>query len=126
MKVIVAVALGGALGAVGRYLVVTGFAAWLGLGFPYGTLTVNVVGSFVMGVLVEVSAQNWTPAPEVRAFFMIGLLGAFTTFSAFSSDVIALYTRGAVLAAGAYVALSLVLTIGGLALGIAVARWGGG
>ena len=123
MKLIVAIALGGAVGAVGRYLVVAGAAAWLGAGFPYGTLTVNVVGSFAMGALVELGVQTWSPSPELKAFLMVGLLGAFTTFSAFAADVVALYGRGALLAAGAYVVASVVLSIAGLIAGIGAVRW---
>ena len=61
-----AVALGGALGAVGRYLVMSAVALWFGLSFPWGTLIVNVVGSFAMGALVEISALVWSPSPELR------------------------------------------------------------
>lgn len=124
MNVIVAVALGGAVGAVGRHLVVAGLATWLGFGFPYGTFTVNVLGSFVMGGLIEYSVESWTPSPAFRAFFMVGLLGAFTTFSAFSADVVALYARGALVTAGVYVVASVVLSIVALGAGIAAVRWG--
>ena len=124
MKLIACIALGGALGAVGRYLVVAGAAACLGAGFPYGTITVNVLGSFAMGALVEFSVQTWSPSPELKAFLIVGLLGAFTTFSAFSADVVALYGRGALLAAGAYIVVSVVLSIAGLFAGVGAVRWG--
>ncbi len=117
-----AVALGGALGAVGRYLVMSGVALWFGLSFPWGTLTVNVVGSFAMGALIEISALAWSPSPELRALLAVGVLGAFTTFSTFSLDVVALIGRGAHTAAGAYIALSVVLSIAALFAGLHLFR----
>ena len=117
-----AVALGGALGAVGRYLVMSAVALWFGLSFPWGTLTVNVVGSFAMGALIEISALAWSPSPEVRALLAVGVLGAFTTFSTFSLDVVALIGRGAHTAAGAYIALSVVLSIAALFAGLHLFR----
>ncbi len=117
-----AVALGGALGAVGRYLVMSAVALWFGLSFPWGTLTVNVVGSFAMGALIEISALAWSPSPEVRALLAVGVLGAFTTFSTFSLDVVALIGRGAHTAAGAYIALSVVLSIAALYAGLQLFR----
>jgi CrcB protein len=117
-----AVALGGALGAVGRYLVMSAVALWFGLSFPWGTLTVNVVGSFAMGALIEISALVWSPSPELRALLAVGVLGAFTTFSTFSLDVVALIGRGAHTAAGAYIALSVVLSIAALFAGLHLFR----
>ncbi len=117
-----AVALGGALGAVGRYLVMSGVALWFGLSFPWGTLIVNVVGSFAMGALVEISALVWSPSPELRALLAVGVLGAFTTFSTFSLDVAALIGRGAHAAAGAYIALSVVLSIAAFFAGLHLFR----
>ena len=122
MKMLAAVALGGALGAVGRYLVMSAVALWFGLSFPWGTLTVNVVGSFAMGALIEISALAWSPSPEVRALLAVGVLGAFTTFSTFSLDVVALIGRGAHTAAGAYIALSVVLSIAALYAGLQLFR----
>ncbi|WP_425052892.1 fluoride efflux transporter CrcB [Psychromarinibacter sp. S121] len=114
------VALGGAVGASGRYL--TGLAAirLIGPGFPWGTLIVNVVGSFLMGVIVvalaEFSANRFAP------LLMTGLLGGFTTFSAFSLDAVTLYERGALGTAALYVIASVVLSLGALFAGLAVAR----
>ena len=119
---LIAIAAGGAFGAVGRYLV-SGLAANLfGLGFPYGTLIVNVVGSFAMGVLVEVGALVWSPSPEIRAMLVTGVLGAFTTFSTFSLDVVTLFERKAYAAAGLYLVLSVVLSIGMLIVGMRLMR----
>ncbi|MEQ9607210.1 MAG: fluoride efflux transporter CrcB [Kiloniellaceae bacterium] len=112
LQLIAAVAAGGALGAVGRYLAVGQVAQWLGHGWPYGTLAVNVAGSFAMGLLIELGALAWSPSPELRAFLAVGFLGAFTTFSTFSMETVLLYERGALLACAAYVAASVVLSVG--------------
>jgi len=112
LQMIAAVAAGAALGAVGRYVAVGLVAQWLGHGFPYGTLAVNVVGSFAMGLIVELGALAWQPSPELRAFLAVGVLGAFTTFSTFSLDAVLLYQRGELAAAALYIAASVVLSIG--------------
>ena len=122
MKLILAIAAGGALGAVARHLVNVQAMALMGIGFPWGTLTVNIVGSFLMGVLVETSALFWSPGPALRAMLAVGVLGAFTTFSTFSLDVVVLYERGALAQTAAYIAASVVLSIGGLFAGLAVVR----
>ncbi len=123
MNIVLAVAVGGAIGAVGRYLVVSGIGHWLGMGFPWGTLTVNAVGSLAMGVLFELGTLAWSPSPELRAMLLVGVLGSFTTFSAFSLDVAVLAARGAWLAVAAYVVVSVLLSIGALAVGMTVVRW---
>ena len=105
------VAIGGALGAMLRY------GIGLFLVFPFGTLAVNVLGSFLMG-LAFVLLSNRGAAP----FVMAGVLGGFTTFSAFSLDVFKLYEAERIAAAGGYVAASVILSIGALALGVAMAR----
>ena len=93
MYLILAIAAGGAVGAVGRHFVNVGMVTMLGTGFPFATLTVNVVGSFLTGVLVHVMAVSWPMSPELRALLTVGGLGAFTTFSTFSLDVALLYER---------------------------------
>ena len=93
-----------------------------GGGFPWGILTANVLGSFLMGLLVEVSALVWQPGAALRAFLAVGLLGAFTTFSTFALDVALLYERGALALAGLYVALSVLLSVGGLFFGLWLVR----
>src|SRR3546814_5903435 len=80
-QLLAAIAFGGALGAVARHLAVGQVALWAGPGFLFGTLAVNVGGSFAMGAIVELSALVWSPSPELRAFLTVGFLGAFTTFS---------------------------------------------
>lgn len=114
------VALGGAIGASGRYL--TGLAAIrvMGPGFPWGTLTVNIVGSFAMGVIVVVlghlSANRFAP------LLMTGVLGGFTTFSAFSLDAITIWERGQHSLAALYVSVSVVFSLAALGLGLILAR----
>ncbi len=122
VKILLAVAAGGALGAVGRYLVITAVGQIFGTGFPLGTIVVNVVGSFVLGALTEVLALVWSPSPELRAMLVVGVLGAFTTFSTFSLDVALLYERGALGQAALYVGASVILSIGGFFLGLALLR----
>ncbi|HVI27550.1 fluoride efflux transporter CrcB [Hansschlegelia sp.] len=117
------VALGGALGSVARYLVNVAAARAFGMSFPWGTFTVNVVGGFVMGLIAAMLAFR-SGSQELRVFLMTGVLGGFTTFSAFSLDAVTLWERGdAGLAAGyvaASVALSIAALFGGLALGRAL------
>jgi CrcB protein len=96
--------------------------SWLGSAFPWGTLTVNIVGCFLMGVLVETSALLWSPSPELRAFIAVGFLGGLTTFSSFSLDVAVLYERGEMMLAAAYVLVSVAASIGGLFAALALVR----
>lgn len=122
MKLILAIAAGGAFGAVARHFVAAQAAAWFGSAFPIGTLTVNVLGSFIMGVLIETMALSWSVSNELRGFLTVGALGAFTTFSTFSLDVVVLIERGETLSAVAYIAASVALSIGALFLGLTVMR----
>ena len=113
------VALGGAIGAALRHLVQTGATRLLGGGFPWGTLAVNVAGSFLMGALFAAATQG---SGRLSPFLAAGLLGGFTTFSAFSIDAMALYARGQTGLAGLYVAGSVALSLAGAAAGIAAVR----
>lgn len=122
MNMVVVIAFGGAVGAVGRHFVDVGMVALLGHGFPWATLTVNVLGSFVMGVLIHLMAVSWTVSPEMRALLTVGGLGAFTTFSTFSLDAVVLYERGQIILAALYVLASVVGAIGGLLVGLRLAR----
>jgi fluoride exporter len=112
MNMVIVVACGGAAGAVARYFVMTQVGHWLGAGFPYGTLVVNVLGSFILGAVIEVSALVWSPSPELQALIVVGVLGAFTTFSTFSLDVVYLVQKGAAVQAALYVGASVMLSIG--------------
>lgn len=120
LSTLLQVALGGAIGASARYLTSVGAMRLLGPGFPWATLTVNVVGSFLMGVLVVVLAQKG--GMKAAPFLMTGLLGGFTTFSAFSLDAFTLYERGQTGVAVVYVAASVLISIAALVAGILVTR----
>lgn len=115
------VALGGAAGASLRYLSGIGIVRLLGhQPFPVAILSVNVLGSFLMGVFVVAAAHRGLT--HLSPLVVTGLLGGFTTFSAFSLEAVTLYERGAVGHAALYVALSVALSIGGLVAGLYVAR----
>ncbi len=122
MGMMLAIASGGAIGAVLRHLVGLVSLKFLGSGFPYGTLSVNVLGSFIMGVLVAYFAHHWNPTQEVRAFLTVGMLGAFTTFSTFSLETITLWERGEIISSALYVLASVVLSIMALAAGLLLIR----
>jgi CrcB protein len=119
---VLAVAAGGVIGAVSRYLIYVAVGHLLGTGFPYATLIVNVVGSFAMGVLVETMALVWSASTAMRLFLTTGILGAFTTFSAFSLDFAILYERRAFALCALYTIASFVLSVGGLFAGLQVMR----
>jgi len=112
-----AIAAGGALGAVMRFWVSGGIYAWLGRGFPYGTLSVNLIGSFIIGIAFVLLTERLTLGAEVRAFVLIGFLGAFTTFSTFSLETLILLQEGLLFKAAANILLSVLLCI--------IATWGG-
>ena len=94
----------------------------LGTGFPWGTVFVNVLGSFAMGVLIELAALKLSMSLEMRAFVFVGLLGGFTTFSTFSLDAVTLFERGEMMPAFFYVLGSVVASVAGLFLGLALMR----
>jgi CrcB protein len=116
---LLSVAAGGALGASARYLSGVAVVRLVGHGFPWGTFFVNVVGSFLMGVIVVMLARKGN---DLAPFLMTGLLGGFTTFSAFSLDAFTLYERGQFSAAVLYVLGSVVLSIMAIIAGILVTR----
>ena len=117
MNMFLAIAVGGAIGAVLRHAVSTGMYGWLGMGFPWGTLVVNVLGSLALGAVVEAGASTLKLTPELRALIATGLLGAFTTFSTFALDAANLFDRQAMISGILYVGLSVSLCIGGFYLG---------
>lgn len=120
IQTLLSVALGGALGASARYLVNVATLRLAGSGFPWATITVNILGSFLMGALVVVFAQK--DLTRLAPFLMTGVLGGFTTFSAFSLDAVALWQRGEVLPAAVYIVGSVSLSLAALLAGMAVAR----
>ncbi|RFP87785.1 fluoride efflux transporter CrcB [Rhodobacteraceae bacterium 63075] len=114
------VALGGAMGASARYLVGLGAVRVIGHGFPWGTLVVNVIGSLAIGALVVFLAHK--DGARLTPFLVTGVLGGFTTFSAFSLDAVTLYERGQVGAATVYVLASVGVSIAALIAGMALMR----
>ena len=117
------VAAGGALGATLRYALGAWTLRALGAGFPYGTFAVNVLGSFVMGVSAALLMERFPSVwGRFAPFLMTGVLGGFTTFSAFSLDALFLIERGRAAAAALYVGGSVALSIGALWAGLALAR----
>ena len=116
------VAAGGAIGAVGRYLVGAQMLRLMGPNFPWGTFTVNIAGSFAMGLLAGLLAFRYNISPEWRAFLTVGVLGGFTTFSAFALDVSVMFERKDQALAGLYIAGSVGLAVAALFAGLALAR----
>jgi len=116
------VALGGAIGASARYAVGIGAVRLMGHGFPWGTLAVNVVGALAMGILVELLALKLSGSQSLRAFLAVGVLGGFTTFSAFSLEVVLMIERKALVLAAAYAGVSVVASVAALFLGLWIAR----
>jgi len=115
MMTLLQVAAGGAIGAVLRFGVTVGMARVTGPGFPLGVLMVNVLGSFLIGGLAVLSFQRGFT--HLNPLLITGILGGFTTFSTFSLEALTLYERGAIVAALAYVGLSLVLSLAAVVLG---------
>jgi fluoride exporter len=116
------VALGGGIGAVARHGVNVWSGRAFGAAFPWHTLIVNVSGCFVMGLLTGLMALKLNLGPEARAFLTTGILGGFTTFSAFALDVALLAERKAYLAAGSYAAVSVLLSLAAVFAGLHLAR----
>jgi len=115
------VAAGSAVGGVARYLM-SGWAQRWGVGFPVGTLLVNVLGSLTLGFLLRYGLQSAVMSAEVRALLTVGFCGGFTTFSTFSYETVALMEDGVWLRAFVYLAASLVLSLAAVLGGMALAR----
>lgn len=122
IAILLSVAAGGALGATGRYLVGHWATISFGTGFPWGTLIVNVVGSVLIAILAFAMIERGDSGPLMRAFAITGVLGGFTTFSAFSLDALSLLERGDAGLAAAYVLASVLLSVGGCMLGFVIVR----
>ncbi|KZS52139.1 fluoride efflux transporter CrcB [Rhizobium anhuiense] len=116
------VAVGGAIGSLLRYYVGQWALRLMGPGFPWGTLAVNVVGCFVIGVFAELIARKFNASVELRLLLITGFLGGFTTFSAFSLDAISLFERGEAVAGGIYIVASVGLSMAAVIAGLAVMR----
>ena len=122
VRLLLLATIGGALGSGARHLVnVAATRAW-GTTFPWSTLIVNGVGCLITGVLAELIATRAGGSPALRAFLMTGILGGFTTFSAFSLDFVGLIERKAQLAAALYLGASVGVSLFGVFVGLALAR----
>ncbi|MBT3014094.1 MAG: fluoride efflux transporter CrcB [Candidatus Thiodiazotropha sp. (ex Lucina aurantia)] len=122
MNQLIAIASGGAVGALFRFWVSSGIYSLLGRGFPYGTLVVNVLGSLVMGFLYVLLLERTTVSPEMRGALLIGFLGAFTTFSTFSIETLNLLEQAELLKAGLNILLSVIACVLACWFGLAVGR----
>ncbi len=116
------IGLGGFLGANARYLVGGWIAERFGSSFPYGTLVINVSGSFLIGLIMTLIVDRFSAPPSARLFLAIGFLGAYTTFSTFSFESLALIQERAYLAAGANLLANVLLGLGAVVLGVIIGR----
>ena len=116
------IGLGGALGAVLRHFMNIWIARMAGSDFPWHTMVINISGSFVMGLLITMMALRWNVGNDLRAFLTTGILGGYTTFSAFSLDFAVLVERKAYTLAGAYALGSVVISLIAIFVGMALAR----
>ena len=122
MKALLYVAMGGALGAVMRYGISSGIYSWFGRSFPYGTLVVNVMGSFAIGIFSILLIEKFNVSQELRLALVVGVLGALTTFSTFSWDTLDLMQQGLMQRAFLNVLLNVVMCITAAWLGAQLAR----
>ncbi len=122
MTHILLVAAGGAFGSVIRYLVGLWTLRTFGPSFPWGTLTVNITGSFLIGVFAELIARKFGASADLRVLLITGVLGGYTTFSAFSLDAVTLFERGEPVTAALYVVASVALSICAVFAGLALMR----
>ncbi len=122
MTLVLMAAAGGAVGAALRHLTNVLCGHLFGAAFPWGTFAVNVLGSFLMGLLIAMLALRWSAPLEVRTFLATGVLGGFTTFSAFSMDFAALIERKAYLAAAGYASGTIILCFAAVFAGLVVGR----
>jgi fluoride exporter len=122
MAVTLWIALGGALGATLRHYMNVWIARMVGGDFPWHTMLINISGSFVMGALISFMALRWSVGNELRAFLTTGILGGYTTFSAFSLDFAVLVERKTYALAGAYALGSVVVSLAAIFVGMAFAR----
>ena len=120
--ILLAVAMGGAVGSLLRYFVASAIQSPAQTGFPWGIFVVNVTGGFAMGVFTELAALKLNISPELRAFLTVGILGGYTTFSTFSLESAILLQRGAYGTAAAYIGGSALLSIAALFAGLALVR----
>ncbi|NDF12042.1 MAG: fluoride efflux transporter CrcB [Proteobacteria bacterium] len=122
MQFLAAIAAGGAIGSVLRYLLSGRIMAMVSNGFPYGTLIVNILGGFAMGVIAEYLGRHYPEQNMLRLFLTTGILGGFTTFSAFSLETMVLLEKGELLLASFYIIASVVISVAALAGGVFIIR----
>jgi CrcB protein len=122
MKMAIYAAAGGAFGAAARYMTGVFMTRIMGVNFPWGTLSVNIAGSFLMGVLVSLLALRFSVGNEARTFLAIGVLGGFTTFSSFALDFVYLIERKQYAAGAAYLGVSVIGSIIALFFGLYIIR----
>jgi len=120
---ILVVFIGGGLGAVARYLLQGFVYRFAGTEFPYGTIVVNILGCFTIGLLMSSMEERFLATPALRLFLTIGILGGFTTFSSFSYETMALLREGNFLAGGMNVVASFVVCLGATWLGLGLGRY---
>ena len=122
LGLLLAIAIGGGIGSLARHYLSTGIYSVTGSAFPYGILAVNVLGGLIMGIVVELGALKLNYSLEMRAFLTTGILGGFTTFSAFSLDTALLIERGDWIGAAVYMIGSVLLSVGALFAGLWLVR----
>lgn len=122
MNGLILVALGGGIGAAGRYLLGNTMSRFMGSTFPWGTLTANVLGGFAMGLLVGWLAFKVSGGENFRLFIGVGVLGGFTTFSSFSFESLRMIENKAYAMAAGYMSASVVLSILAVFIGLMIAR----
>jgi len=116
------IALGGAVGTSLRYGIGVGMTRWLGPSFPYGTLAANVLGSFLLGVVMEAAGQREIAGVQAKLVLGTGVMGGFTTYSSFNLETLRLAEQGAFGRAGLYLALTVLACLAAGLGGVALAR----
>lgn len=122
MKFAVVIAIGGAMGALGRHFLAGYISQLVGGSFPWGIFLVNVIGSTLIGVVTEVASQTSFIGVEVKALLTVGFLGAFTTFSTFSLDIVELCQKGLWASATFYIIASVCVAVLSLVMAMTVTR----
>ena len=122
MNMILLVAIGGAVGSIARYLMASSIQTATGWEFPIGTVLVNVLGCFLMGILYVLIVARHDPRHDLRALLMVGVMGGFTTFSSFSLETVTLAMNGHYTSATLNVVISVAACLTGTVLGVALAR----
>ncbi len=117
------ICLAGAAGTGARYLVALGSARLLGPTFPFGTITVNVVGSFLLATITVLGLEAGAISPDARVVLAVGVMGGFTTYSSFNQETLGFLQRGAVFQAIGYLAVTFTGCLAAGALGTVAARW---